>query len=116
MMVKFANLCDLCGQRSEEYSRWPMCEDCDSDVCPKCVAEAICDWDYDQTALVRCVNCTPPLTKADALGKLNRARGAISDGSRQAAWKTLYAAWESFVSDLTDDEINDILFDYGRKG
>jgi len=34
--VKFASLCDLCLDRSEEYSRWPSCAYCMNDLCPEC--------------------------------------------------------------------------------
>ncbi len=36
-MVMFAQLCDHCGARSEEYSCWPTCRECGEDVCPDCI-------------------------------------------------------------------------------
>ena len=36
MMVRFATKCDTCGARSEEYTAWPTCRECDNDACPDC--------------------------------------------------------------------------------
>lgn len=34
--VKFAELCDVCGRRSEEYTTWPHCRECLRDICQTC--------------------------------------------------------------------------------
>ena len=35
-LVRFASICDIpgCGARSEEYSSWPVCGECNRDICP----------------------------------------------------------------------------------
>ena len=35
-MIRFATLCDIpnCLKRSEEYTTWPTCIDCERDFCP----------------------------------------------------------------------------------
>jgi hypothetical protein len=37
-MVRFAHLCDGCGERSPEYTPWLMCTECGNDVCPDCAS------------------------------------------------------------------------------
>lgn len=37
-MVKFATRCDRCGRRSEEYTTWPSCRECQQDVCSTCAS------------------------------------------------------------------------------
>lgn len=34
--VRFAEICDECNRRSEEYSRWNVCKECGRDICTAC--------------------------------------------------------------------------------
>jgi hypothetical protein len=39
--------CDDCGAQSELYARWPVCRDCDRDICPSCYSPgSYVDQDY----------------------------------------------------------------------
>ncbi len=38
MTVRFAQLCDRCQVRSEEYHQYPICSDCGEDICRECAA------------------------------------------------------------------------------
>lgn len=59
--VRFAELCDVnaCGKRSEEYTSWPVCRECNLDVCPEHMAEGSL-WDGDDEIIETCicVRCT----------------------------------------------------------
>ncbi len=57
MMVRFATTCDACGARSEEYTAWPSCEDCQEDICPACAHHLVRDADVDCSELVQCLRC-----------------------------------------------------------
>lgn len=35
-LVKFATICDCCGERSFEYTRFPICRECSNDCCAEC--------------------------------------------------------------------------------
>ena len=55
-IVRFASLCDICGQRSAEYEVWPTCRQCGQDVCPVCTSPgSFEDCDDHWTAI--CVEC-----------------------------------------------------------
>ncbi len=53
-MVRFASLCDKCGVRSEEYSAFPMCRECDDHTCPNCEAPEMRD---DERGTTECIAC-----------------------------------------------------------
>jgi hypothetical protein len=55
MIVKFAELCDTCGRRSEEYTTWLTCRDCGEDVCYMCGHDIIAP-DMDKGSAV-CPDC-----------------------------------------------------------
>lgn len=64
-IVRFAMLCDGCGERSEEYRPWLVCRECEADICPSC-ATAIQEPDMDrgsgicracEAKLVECCRC-----------------------------------------------------------
>ncbi len=68
MIVRYASLCDICGKRSEEYTHWPNCRECDRDICPGCVLpgsvqEVDRDWEGEEGIeaihyeTVMCVAC-----------------------------------------------------------
>lgn len=52
--VRFAEICDKCGKRSEEYSRWNVCRECGDDVCHDCDLESKRDA---ETARTLCRDC-----------------------------------------------------------
>lgn len=57
-MVRFATACNLCGKRSEEYTAWPTCRDCDAHVCPDCAApDSPVTGDGERQDAVTCVPC-----------------------------------------------------------
>jgi hypothetical protein len=35
-LVKFASICDACGNRSAEYEAYPSCRECGHDICLEC--------------------------------------------------------------------------------
>jgi Zn-finger nucleic acid-binding protein len=53
-MVRFATICDSCGQRSEEYTHWLECKECGLDVCPRCRET---DFDDDERGKSLCKEC-----------------------------------------------------------
>ena len=58
MMVMFATTCDACGVRSEEYTGWPTCRECQEDFCPAHQAPGtFVDADVDQPETCLCVAC-----------------------------------------------------------
>lgn len=61
MMVRFATLCDTCKARSEEYSSWPSCQECQLDVCPKCYVSG--SWTEDERHEALCLHCSVEVTK-----------------------------------------------------
>jgi DnaJ-class molecular chaperone len=57
-MVRFATLCDYCGNRSVEYEQWPTCRECHDHVCPDCtLAGSLVTGDGDGPDLVTCAYC-----------------------------------------------------------
>ncbi len=69
MIVKFATTCDyfdhslpsgsrICGKRSEEYTAWPTCRNCNDHTCPdhmKVGSKTEADVDKPETCL--CLDC-----------------------------------------------------------
>ena len=53
-MVRFARTCDVCQERSEEYSKWPSCVECGDDVCPKHMDEGSLDEDTNECMCLHC--------------------------------------------------------------
>lgn len=57
-MVCFATKCDQCGQRSEEYTAWPSCSNCQDDICPACMAPGTLDpGDGERSDRCLCLIC-----------------------------------------------------------
>jgi len=54
--VRFAELCDECGRRSPEYSRWNVCVECGMDVCTDCDMESQRDEEHARTLCRECFN------------------------------------------------------------
>lgn len=54
-MVRFATLCDKCGARSEEYTSWPSCKDCQTHVCPDCDIDS--ERTEDENHKTLCLRC-----------------------------------------------------------
>lgn len=61
-IVRFATLCDKaeCGKRSEEYTSWPTCRQCQDDVCKECQVPGSDTEDERNEAL--CKACDPACT------------------------------------------------------
>jgi hypothetical protein len=58
MMVRFATLCDTCQARSEEYTCWPTCRECDQHVCERHQAEgSVVTGDGDGPDTCLCLDC-----------------------------------------------------------
>ena len=57
-IVRFAMVCDHCGKRSPEYSGWPTCASCGSDICLTCAVPDSVDADYDHYDAL-CLKCAP---------------------------------------------------------
>ena len=55
MIVRFATLCDKCGQRSDEYTAWPTCRECMEDVCHACYVTGSASEDENNRAT--CKSC-----------------------------------------------------------
>lgn len=53
-VVMFANVCDHCGKRGEEYAGMCSCEECLLDVCTKCDVEG---ERQDETGKTLCKKC-----------------------------------------------------------
>jgi len=53
-MVRFAMICDHCGERSPEYTPWWNCEDCGEDVCDDCIVPGSQD---EETRKAVCLMC-----------------------------------------------------------
>ncbi len=53
--VRFAELCDHCGKRSEEYTAWNICRGCLLDTCDDCDIETSRDDDEGMQTL--CKTC-----------------------------------------------------------
>ncbi len=53
-IVRFAEICDNCGKRSEEYSRWRVCRLCGNDTCEDC--DLVSQRD-DETCRTLCKDC-----------------------------------------------------------
>lgn len=57
-MVKFATTCDVCGDRSEEYTQWPSCRECGLHICPQHYkAETVKGPDVDTPVTCVCHSC-----------------------------------------------------------
>lgn len=59
MLTRFADLCDVCGDRSEEYTAWPTCRQCQAAVCRLCTVPGTLwsgEGDGPDTAI--CLRCT----------------------------------------------------------
>jgi len=54
-MVMFATLCDRCKKRSEEYTEWPSCKDCEEHICPDC--DIATERTEDERHKTLCVDC-----------------------------------------------------------
>lgn len=52
-IVRFAMICDRCGERSAEYTPWSTCRDCGQDFCGQCSV----DPSGDERNLVTCLKC-----------------------------------------------------------
>jgi len=52
--VRFAEICDDCGRRSAEYSRWNVCKFCGGDICPDCDVESQRDSEHVTTLCRKC--------------------------------------------------------------
>jgi hypothetical protein len=117
MMVRFATLCDECEARSEEYTAWPTCRDCQRDICPACAAPgSVEDEEHErgvrQTCL--CADCaaTPRawwgedeedpmmtihfdrLVAGRPAGKLAEAEIRFTDGPFAGLKLVGFAVWE----------------------
>lgn len=56
--VRFATTCDRCHKRSEEYTAWPICRECNGDVCYNCVApNTLTEVDLDNPETAVCKEC-----------------------------------------------------------
>lgn len=55
VVVKFATLCDKCKKRSEEYTSFPSCKDCQQDICPDCDIKS--ERSEDEKNLTLCHDC-----------------------------------------------------------
>jgi hypothetical protein len=62
-IVRFATLCDLCKARSEEYTSWPTCQECERYVCKACQVPGSDTEDERNQAL--CKECSNDWTKHD---------------------------------------------------
>lgn len=58
-MVRFAQLCDRCGKRSEEYSYWYDCRECMEDVCTDCIVPGTEDDEYGDAMCKKCAAENP---------------------------------------------------------
>ena len=56
MIVRFAEICDHCGKRSEEYSRWFTCRECGDDVCADCSRDT-----DEESGRATCNKCAPAM-------------------------------------------------------
>lgn len=54
MIVRFASICDKCEARSQEYSSWPRCRECDEDTCSACEVQGQAD---DESGTTWCKEC-----------------------------------------------------------
>ena len=59
-LTRFAGICDRCGKRSEEYSRWPECRSCELDICSDCQAPDSEDMDYRSYTALCAAGCVEP--------------------------------------------------------
>lgn len=58
MIVRFAAKCDTCGARSEEYTAWPTCRECNNDVCLDCAEPGtLIEADVGSPETVLCRQC-----------------------------------------------------------
>ncbi len=60
MIVKFANICDEagCTARSDEYTHWPVCRECEGDFCPRHIwPGTLRDGDNDLPQTCQCRAC-----------------------------------------------------------
>lgn len=57
MLTRFADLCDGCGDRSEEYTTWPTCRECGVSVCPDCSSPHTLESDDGRESVI-CRPCT----------------------------------------------------------
>ena len=72
-MTRFATTCDVCQERSEEYSKWPSCEECGDDVCPKHMEEGSLD---EETNECLCLACAEELSEEAEATRLAMLDGA----------------------------------------
>jgi hypothetical protein len=92
MTVRFATLCDTCGARSEEYTTWPSCLECQQDCCPDCYKPGSkTDADVDAPERCLCLTCDCPECGGD--GHID----VSSDGGDTIYWETCRVCygWES---------------------
>lgn len=108
-IVRFATTCDIrdCGTRSEEYQMWPVCRECQQDVCPTHMApDSFHDGDGETRSSVVCVECAGPL--AIVIEPL--AVAALIDAEIA---RRVYAA--VFAPPPTDLDVCDTLAAYDRE-
>lgn len=55
--VRFAMLCDYCGQRSDEYTAWPTCRSCMADTCEACAEPGTTEGGDGERVTVLCRAC-----------------------------------------------------------
>lgn len=56
-LVRFATVCDRCHVRGSEYTSFPICEQCERDICDHCTAYKLTDWDHQHRSTVVCRDC-----------------------------------------------------------
>jgi hypothetical protein len=60
--VRFATICDRCHRRSPEYDRWPVCRECQADICATCAEpDSINPADLGTPASALCATCAADL-------------------------------------------------------
>ncbi len=75
-MTRFAMLCDGCNARSEEYTPWATCRECQGDFCPNCSSEHA----EDENNLCICRSCKEELSDDPIL--LRSLDGTVKEWSR----------------------------------
>lgn len=95
-MVRFATLCVRCSARSEEYTSWPECRDCQEHICPKCDIES--ERTGDEWNLTLCVECRALQPRPVTIPKLTFVDISLfgnKDHSYLGCWKVVpKKSWE----------------------
>lgn len=108
MIVRFAEVCDHCGKRSEEYSRWFDCKECGEAVCDSCAVKGSTD---KETSSAFCKRCSALEDAVKFLGEseeaLDQAIASLKDARMEEIMEArkIYKQLAKLLADVSPREV-----------